>query len=80
MRPATPAEINKAGLHPHRKGFCDGIFGRPAESPWKDDGFMAMGKSRRYLNGYLEGQEAKRKMEANLFVSARSVIEAKEGA
>lgn len=78
MRPAP--EINKAGLHPHRKGFCDGIFGRPSESPWKDDGFSAMGKNRSYLNGYLEGQEAKRRMERNLFTSARSHIETQEGA
>lgn len=73
-------EINKAGLHPHRKGFCDGIFGRPAESPWKDDGFTAMGKNRLYLNGYLEGQEAKRRMEANLFVRPKPQISAQEGA
>lgn len=58
--------LHKGLIDPYKKGFCDGIFGRPAESPWRDDGYPAMKKNEQYISGYLEGQKRQPKEQVRL--------------
>lgn len=54
-----PIERSLAGLHPHRTGFCDGLFNRPCESPFTKLGWRGMKKTSEYINAYMQGQEAR---------------------
>ena len=49
---------NTKNAHPWRSGFCDAVQGRECKSPWAGDGFAGMGRNRKYLEGYFEGQKA----------------------
>lgn len=55
-----PKERSLQGLHPHRTGFCDGLFNRECKSPWTALGWRGMKKTAEYINGYSEGAEARR--------------------
>jgi len=59
------SQYDKSTLIPHRAGFCDGLFGRACESPWKDDGYPTYGKNAEYLQGYLQGEHARNDRELN---------------
>lgn len=48
--------IKAKSSDPWKAEWCDFIFNRECSSPWKDDGFQAIGKNKRYLEGYLAAQ------------------------
>lgn len=45
--------------HPWRTGFCDALFNRECDSPFKKEGWGAIRKNALYLDGYLAGEEAR---------------------
>lgn len=45
---------------PFKEGFCDGVMGRPAASPFKD-----YGRAQMYLKAYMKGQAAIRRLQLN---------------
>lgn len=47
------------GLHPFRTGYCDGLFKRECQSPWRNDGFKSIRKNAEYITGFMAGEEAR---------------------
>lgn len=45
-----------------RHGFCDAVFDRPSDSPWKNAGWKAKRKNEQYLRGYFYGKETRVKL------------------
>lgn len=55
---------------PFKTGFCDGIMGREADSPWKGLDWKAMHKDLKYIEGWALGRKEfeRNKREGNNYV------------